>query len=201
VNVQSCIFAKLTRRYLCGLATAGADRVRFFVWRRHAKAIAFGGCVVHGDTRFAEYLGLDYSVAFKLLPYHYVFRELVRWPIASGSGWLQSTSLNAIQSCISDIVSNPLACVSGMCRPSSTCSCEWRCRYLSQPATRRVALVAGQHVIALACSCILLGPAGRNRWLASDKFQYNFPFRRLVFHELKCRRCLLQRKCLVDVDL
>jgi hypothetical protein len=97
--------------------------VRFFVWQRYAKAIAFGGCIVHGDTRFAQYLGLDYSVALKLLPYHYVFRELVRWPIASGSGWLQSTSLNRDPKLHLRYHSNPLVCMSGMCRPSSTCSC------------------------------------------------------------------------------
>jgi hypothetical protein len=34
-----------------------------------------------------------------------------------------------------------------------------------------------------------------------DKFQYNFPLRRLCFQALKCCRGLLQRKCLVDVDL
>jgi predicted N-acyltransferase len=54
------------------------DKVRFFVWRRNGKAVAFGECLVHGDTMFAEYLGLDYSVALKLHLYHYVFRDLVR---------------------------------------------------------------------------------------------------------------------------
>jgi predicted N-acyltransferase len=87
-------FEKLTKEYFCGLGTAMPDRVRFFVWRRHAKAVAFGQCIVHGDTLFAEYLGLDYGVALELHLYHYVFRDLVHWAIANGCRWFQSTGLN-----------------------------------------------------------------------------------------------------------
>jgi hypothetical protein len=87
-------FEKLTEGYFCGLGTAMPDRVRFFVWRRHTEAVAFGVCIVHGDTLFAEYLGLDYSVALELHLYHYVFRDLVHWAIANGCRWFQSTGLN-----------------------------------------------------------------------------------------------------------
>jgi Peptidogalycan biosysnthesis/recognition len=87
-------FEKLTKGYFCDLGTAMPDRVRFFVWRRQAKAVALGVCMVHGDTLFAEYLGLDYSVALDLHLYHYVFRDLVRWAIANGCAWFQSTGLN-----------------------------------------------------------------------------------------------------------
>jgi predicted N-acyltransferase len=45
-------FAKLTKRYFCGFATAGPDRVRFFVWRRHETAVAFGGCMVGVRSAF-----------------------------------------------------------------------------------------------------------------------------------------------------
>jgi hypothetical protein len=86
-------FERLTREYFCQLA-AMPDRVRFFVWRRDGKAVAFGMCLVHGDTLFAEYLGLDYSVALDLHLYHYVFRDLMRWGIANGYRWFQSTGLN-----------------------------------------------------------------------------------------------------------
>ena len=87
-------FERLTREYFCRLGAAMPDRVRFFVWRRHGKAVAFGMCLVHGDTLFAEYLGLDYGVALDLHLYHYVFRDLVRWGIANGYRWFQSTGLN-----------------------------------------------------------------------------------------------------------
>jgi len=87
-------FEKLTKEYFCRLGTAMPDKVRFFVWRRDGKVVAFGVCLVHGDTVFAEYLGLDYSVALELHLYHYVFRDLVRWAIANGYRWFQSTGLN-----------------------------------------------------------------------------------------------------------
>jgi hypothetical protein len=51
-------FEKLTKEYFCRLGRAMPDKVRFFVWRRNGKAVAFGECLVHGDTMFAEYLGL-----------------------------------------------------------------------------------------------------------------------------------------------
>jgi hypothetical protein len=70
------------------------DRVRFFVWRHQGKAVAFGECMVHGETMFAEYLGLDYSVALRLHLYHYVFRDLMNWGIANGYKWFQSSGLN-----------------------------------------------------------------------------------------------------------
>jgi predicted N-acyltransferase len=72
-------FEKLTKEYFCRLGKMMPDRARFFVWRCAGKAVAFGECIVHGDTIFAEYLGLDYGVAIRLHLYHYVFRDLVRW--------------------------------------------------------------------------------------------------------------------------
>jgi predicted N-acyltransferase len=87
-------FEKLTKDYFCQLEKRMPDRVRFFVWRRAGKAVAFGECIVHGDTMFAEYLGLDYSVALKLHLWHYVFRDLVRWGIANGYKRFQSSGLN-----------------------------------------------------------------------------------------------------------
>src|SRR5258708_22242491 len=87
-------FERLTKEYFCGLGTAMPDRVRFFVWRRHATVVAFGACMVHGDTLFAEYLGLDDRVPLERHLYHYVFRDLVRWAIANGCKSFQSSGLN-----------------------------------------------------------------------------------------------------------
>jgi predicted N-acyltransferase len=87
-------FERLTQEYFCGLGKVMPDRVRFFVWRRKGKAVAFGECIVHGDTMYAEYLGLDYSVALRLHLYHYVFRDLVSWGMANGYKWFQSSGLN-----------------------------------------------------------------------------------------------------------
>jgi hypothetical protein len=87
-------FEKLTKDYFCRLGRAMPDKVRFFVWRRNGKAVAFSECLVHGDTMFAEYLGLNYDVALKLHLYHYVFRDLVRWAMTNGYKWFQSSGLN-----------------------------------------------------------------------------------------------------------
>jgi predicted N-acyltransferase len=87
-------FEKLTREYFCQLGRAMPDKVRFFVWRRGGKIVAFGECLVHGDTMFAEYLGLDYGVALELHLYHYVYRDLIRWAIANKLKWFQSSGLN-----------------------------------------------------------------------------------------------------------
>jgi Peptidogalycan biosysnthesis/recognition len=87
-------FEKLTKEYFCQLGKSMPDRVRFFVWRHQGKAVAFGECMVHGETMFAEYLGLDYSVALRLHLYHYVFRDLMNWGIANGYKWFQSSGLN-----------------------------------------------------------------------------------------------------------
>jgi predicted N-acyltransferase len=87
-------FEKLSKEYFCRLASAMPDKVRFFVWRRGGKAVAFAECLVHGDTIFAEYIGLDYGVALELHLYHYVYRDLVRWAIANRYKWFQSSGLN-----------------------------------------------------------------------------------------------------------
>ena len=87
-------FEKLTKQYFCELGNKMPDRVKFFVWRRCGKAVAFCDCMVHGETLFIGYLGLDYGVALKLHLYHYVFRDLVRWAIANGYNWIQNGSLN-----------------------------------------------------------------------------------------------------------
>jgi predicted N-acyltransferase len=87
-------FERLTQDYFCRLGKVMPDRVRFFVWRRKGKAVAFGECIVHGDTMYAEYLGLDYSLALRLHLYHYVFRDLVSWGMANGYKWFQSSGLN-----------------------------------------------------------------------------------------------------------
>ena len=87
-------FEKLTKDYFCRLGQIMPERVRYFVWRRNGKAVAFGECIVHGDTMYAEYLGLDYSVALQLHLYHYVFRDLVTWGMKNGYRWLQSSGLN-----------------------------------------------------------------------------------------------------------
>ena len=45
-------------------------------------------------TFFAEYLGLDYACALDLHLYHYAFRDVVSWAMASGYKSFRSPGLN-----------------------------------------------------------------------------------------------------------
>jgi hypothetical protein len=91
---SSLHFEKLTKEYFCGLGHRMDDKNRFFVWRQGEKIVAFGSCLLQGDTMHAEYLGLDYSVAIDLHLYHYAFRDLISWGIANGYKWFHSSALN-----------------------------------------------------------------------------------------------------------
>jgi predicted N-acyltransferase len=77
-------FEKLTKDYFCRLGRDMADKVRFFVWRRNGRTIAFALCMIEGETICGEYIGLDYAVALDLHLYHYVFRDVMTWAIANG---------------------------------------------------------------------------------------------------------------------
>ena len=87
-------FEKLTKEFLCSIGCVMPDKVRFFIWRQSGKPIAFSLSMIHGDAVYAEYLGLDYSVALKLHLYFYAFRDLMTWAIANGYKRYVSTGLN-----------------------------------------------------------------------------------------------------------
>jgi hypothetical protein len=91
---SSLHFEKLTKEYFCGLGHRMGDKNRFFIWRQGERIVAFGSCILQGDTIHAEYLGLDYTVALDLHLYHYTFRDLVSWGIANGYRWFHSSALN-----------------------------------------------------------------------------------------------------------
>jgi Acetyltransferase (GNAT) domain len=87
-------FEKLTKEYFCGLSSRLGDKNRFFIWRQNGKIVAFGSCLLQGDTIHGEYLGLDYEVALDLHLYHYTFRDLISWGIAHGYKPFHSSALN-----------------------------------------------------------------------------------------------------------
>jgi hypothetical protein len=87
-------FEKLTKEFLIALGTRMPDKVRFFIWRRAGKAIAFSLTLIHADTLYDEYLGLDYEVALDLHLYFYTLRDIIDWAIAHGLKWYVSSALN-----------------------------------------------------------------------------------------------------------
>jgi hypothetical protein len=50
--------------------------------------------MIHDDSIYAEYIGLDYDVALDLHLYHYLFRDVVTWAMARGYKWFCSSALN-----------------------------------------------------------------------------------------------------------
>ena len=87
-------FEKLTKEFLCAIGQRMPDKVHFFIWRQAGKAVAFSLCMVHGDTIYDEYLGLDYAVAFDLYLYFYTLRDIIDWAIGHGIKWYVSSALN-----------------------------------------------------------------------------------------------------------
>ena len=87
-------FERLTKEYLSELGRRMPDRVRFFIWRQHGKAIAFSVALVHDGTIYDDYLGLDYRVALDLHLYFHTFRDIVGWSLEQGLKRYRSSPLN-----------------------------------------------------------------------------------------------------------
>jgi hypothetical protein len=87
-------FEKLTKEFLCQIGDRMPDKVRFIIWRQEKRTIAFALCMLQGDAIYHEYVGFDYSVAFKLNLYYRVFHDIVEWAISNGYHQFHSGSLN-----------------------------------------------------------------------------------------------------------
>jgi Acetyltransferase (GNAT) domain len=93
-NRSKLHFEKLTKPFLCGLGRRMPDKVQYFLWHQNGRIVAFTLCMIDGDAIYAEYIGLDYSVALDLHLYHYAVRDMISWAIAHGYKWLRSSGLN-----------------------------------------------------------------------------------------------------------
>lgn len=87
-------FERLTKAYLSALGQRMPERARFFVWRQNDKAIAFSVTLVHDNTIYDDYLGLDYGVALDLHLYFYTFRDILSWSLDQGVERYRSSPLN-----------------------------------------------------------------------------------------------------------
>jgi len=86
-------FEVLTKAYFLSLLRRMPYKVRYFVWRRDGKIIAFALCQIENDTLYGEYLGLDYSIALDIHLYFFVMQDIIAWAIANGFKALVSSSL------------------------------------------------------------------------------------------------------------
>jgi Peptidogalycan biosysnthesis/recognition len=93
-NRSKLHFEKLTKAFFCEVGRRMPDKVRFFIWRQNGKIVAFTLCMTDADAIFAEYIGLDYSVALDLHLYHYAVRDMINWAIANDLKWFRSSALN-----------------------------------------------------------------------------------------------------------
>src|SRR6202043_970137 len=93
-NRSKLHFEKLTKPFFCGIGRLMPDKVRFFLWRQNGRIVGFTLCMIELDTIYAEYIGLDYSVALELHLYHYAVRDMISWAISQGYKWLRSSGLN-----------------------------------------------------------------------------------------------------------
>jgi hypothetical protein len=87
-------FEKLTKEYFCEIGRRMPDKVRFFVWRHEKNIVAFGFCMVEGNSICSEYVGFDYSVAYKFNLYYVVVRDIMSWAMANGYQCYRNTGLN-----------------------------------------------------------------------------------------------------------
>lgn len=91
---SSLHFEKLTKDYFRLLGERMKDKVRFLLWHRGNRLVAFCMCMVQGDQLFTEYVGFDYAVALDLHLYHCVVRDMIVWGIQEKYKWIRSSGLN-----------------------------------------------------------------------------------------------------------
>jgi hypothetical protein len=93
-NRSKLHFEKLTKAFFCGIGRLMPDKARFFLWYQNGRLVAFTLCMIDGDAIYAEYIGLDYTVALDLHLYHYATRDMISWAMAQGYKWFRSSGLN-----------------------------------------------------------------------------------------------------------
>ncbi len=86
-------FEKLTPEYFLALGKRMPDKVRFFVWRKNGRVVAFSLTMLHDDHICNEYLGLDYEIALDQHLYFIAFRDVLAWAMANGFKRCLSTGL------------------------------------------------------------------------------------------------------------
>jgi len=106
-------FEKLTKEFLCEIGTRLPDKTRFFIWRQDARIIAFALCMVQGDDIYHEYVGFDYSVAFKLNLYYRCFTTSSNGPSPTATGNFTAAASTTTRSGICGTRSIPWICTCG----------------------------------------------------------------------------------------
>jgi len=84
LNNSEVQFEEYTAEFLKSISRNMPNEVKFFLWYIEKKLVAFNLCLVSKDTMVDEYLGLDYSLAYKYGLYFITFRDILTWCIENG---------------------------------------------------------------------------------------------------------------------
>jgi hypothetical protein len=87
-------FEELNKEFFRLIGQRMPDRIRFFIWRRRGKIIAFNLCLVHDGTLHDLAVGLDYAVALDLHLYFRTWRDVIEWCLENGVTTYHTGPLN-----------------------------------------------------------------------------------------------------------
>ena len=87
-------FEKITKDFFRKIPKNMPGQTRFFIWRIDGRLVAFSMCLLSGDLMVGEYLGFDYSVAYKYHLYFIAFRDKITWCIKNGIRKYETGALN-----------------------------------------------------------------------------------------------------------
>ena len=87
-------FEEITKNFFKKISENLPEKTKFFIWRIDGKLAAFSLCLVSGDVMVGEYLGFDYSIAYKYHLYFIAFRDKIRWCIKNGIRRYETGALN-----------------------------------------------------------------------------------------------------------
>ncbi|MFA5143547.1 MAG: GNAT family N-acetyltransferase [Candidatus Omnitrophota bacterium] len=87
-------FEEMTRDFFRRIPENMPGESRYFVWHIDGRLAAFSQTLVSKDLLIAEYIGFDYSVAYKYNLYFIVMRDQLKWCIENGIRKYESGALN-----------------------------------------------------------------------------------------------------------
>ncbi|MEI9897569.1 MAG: GNAT family N-acetyltransferase [Chthoniobacter sp.] len=87
-------FEKLTPEYFRLIGQRMPDRVRYFIWRREGRIIAFSLCMVHEGVLHDVALGLEYPLALELSLYFRTWHDVINWGLKNGIKTYHTGPLN-----------------------------------------------------------------------------------------------------------
>ena len=87
-------FEELNKDYFRLVGQRLPDRVRYFLWRREGRIVAFSLCLVHDGTLYDLAVGLDYAVALELHLYFVTWRDVIQWSLENGIKTYHTGPLN-----------------------------------------------------------------------------------------------------------